>query len=87
MVEMTSEEILPLITEAIVEVLPELDGHPFTESDSLEDLGADSMDRAEIVMTVLERLDLEIPLVDTHGPRNLGELAELLGEKTSARAR
>ncbi|MEU8268264.1 acyl carrier protein [Sphaerisporangium sp. NPDC049002] len=83
---MRSEEILPLITEAIVEVLPELEGHAFTESNSLEGLGANSMDRAEIVMLVLERLDLEIPLVDTFGPQNLGELAQHLSEKTSVRA-
>ncbi|MFF0836628.1 MULTISPECIES: acyl carrier protein [unclassified Streptomyces] len=84
---MKSEEILPLITEAIVEVLPELEDHGFTESDSLDALGANSMDRAEIVMLVLERLDLEIPLIDTFGPQNLGELAQLLSEKTSVRAR
>jgi polyketide biosynthesis acyl carrier protein len=87
MVEMRSEEILPLITEAIVEVLPELEGDVFTESDSLEGIGANSMDRAEIVMLVLERLDLEIPLVDTCGPQNLGELAQRLSEETSVRAR
>ncbi|GGP81755.1 MULTISPECIES: acyl carrier protein [Streptomyces] len=80
---MKSEEILPLIHEAIVEVLPELDGHDFQETDSLDALGANSMDRAEIVMIVLEAMNLEIPLVDTFGPQNLGELARHLADKTA----
>ncbi|MGW0548124.1 acyl carrier protein [Streptomyces altiplanensis] len=83
---MTKEETFPLITEAIREILPELADHAFQDSDSLEDLGANSMDRAEIVMTVLEEMDLEIPLVDTYGPRNLGELAERLSEIAAVRA-
>ncbi len=83
---MTKEETFPLITEAIREILPELADHTFQASDSLEDLGANSMDRAEIVMIVLEAMDLEIPLVDTYGPRNLGELAERLSEIAAVRA-
>ncbi|MEV0689374.1 acyl carrier protein [Streptomyces sp. NPDC050388] len=83
---MTKEEIFPLITEAIREILPELADHTFQDSESLEDLGANSMDRAEIVMIVLEEMDLEVPLVDTYGPRNLGELAERLSDIAAVRA-
>ncbi|MDJ0460310.1 acyl carrier protein [Streptomyces sp. H27-C3] len=83
---MTKEEVFSLIAEAIREVLPELEGRPFQHSDSLDDLGANSMDRAEIVMMVLEGMDLEIPLVETYGPHNLGELAQHLSDKAGAKA-
>jgi polyketide biosynthesis acyl carrier protein len=75
---MGKEEVLVLITGAMREILPDLQDHDFRESDSMDDLGANSMDRAEIVMTVLERMSLNIPLVETFGPHNLGELAEHL---------
>jgi polyketide biosynthesis acyl carrier protein len=74
----TDPRVLAVIVETVREVLPELGDRPLDEADSLEALGANSMDRAEIVMTVLERLDLTIPLVETHGPANIGALARLL---------
>ncbi|WP_431040583.1 acyl carrier protein [Streptomyces sp. P1-3] len=83
---MTKEETFSLIAEAIREILPELADRDLTDADTLDDLGADSMDRAEIVMTVLEGMDLDIPLVETHGPRNLGELAQHLSGKAAVKA-
>jgi polyketide biosynthesis acyl carrier protein len=80
---MKSEEIMPLIHESIIEVLPELQDHDFQDTESLDGLGANSMDRAEIVMTVLERMNLQIPLVETFGPRDLGELARHLSEQSA----
>lgn len=79
---MNKTEVLALIVTAAKEVMPELAGRSPTESDSLVELGANSLDRAEIVMAVLERMDLDISLVDTHGPADLGELAELLSRKS-----
>lgn len=77
----SAAEILVYIKEAVCELYPELKSHNFSPDESLSDLGANSMDRAEIVMSVLERIDLSIPLIDTFGPENIGELALLLSEK------
>jgi polyketide biosynthesis acyl carrier protein len=60
------------------EVVPGLDDHIFVESDQLKDLGANSVDRAEIAMLVQESLLLSVPRVKLLGPKNIGELAELL---------
>lgn len=79
---MTSKvEILGLIARSTREILPGLDDHQFTESDRLVDLGANSVDRSEIVMMVQEALSLSIPRVELFGPRNIGELAELFFQK------
>ncbi|GHC53207.1 acyl carrier protein [Streptomyces flavofungini] len=84
---MTKDKTFTLITEAVREILPELADRDLSESDTLDALGANSMDRAEIVMTVLEEMDLDIPLVETHGPQNLGELAQHLSDTAAAKAR
>ena len=42
------------------------------------------MDRAAIVMMVLEALALKIPRTEVFGPNNIGELADLLHKKLHA---
>ena len=80
----TREQILEIIAEHTREILPELDGQDIGPSDRLVELGANSVDRAEILMRVQESLDLTVPRVELYGPRNIGELAELLFEKLNA---
>ncbi len=75
------DDLLNVIGQAVRTVMPELESHTFLRNDSLEALGANSMDRADIVMLVLEVLRLQILRTDTLGPANLGELADLLDEK------
>jgi len=79
---MNIEEIIELIKESACEVIPELEKTHITMEDSLENLGANSMERADITMLVLERMNLRIPLIETLGPTNIGELAGLLNEKS-----
>jgi polyketide biosynthesis acyl carrier protein len=79
---MNTDKIFDLIVQSTREVIPEMAHHSFTRADRLQDLGANSVDRAEIVMMVLEALSLQIPRVEVFGPRNIGELADLLLEKT-----
>jgi polyketide biosynthesis acyl carrier protein len=78
---MNSEQIFRLLCENIREVLQGLEDHTFSRGERLAELGANSVDRSEIVMMTLEKLDLRIPLVETFGPRNIGELADLLSSK------
>ncbi len=75
---MKPEEILDVIARCAREVVPELRDHVFRGDDRLQDLGANSVDRAEIIVMVLEQLSLNIPRVETFGPDNVGELARLL---------
>lgn len=78
---MNAQEIFQMITRHTCEVLPELEDHDFKETDSLKDLGANSVDRSEIVMMTLESLSLNIPLIVIAQAENMGELAALLHEK------
>lgn len=81
---MSNEDIFRLITDCARRVLPSTEAHPFCRSDRLADLGATSMDRAEILMLTLESLSLNIPRTDLAGPRNMGELADLLHARLGA---
>jgi polyketide biosynthesis acyl carrier protein len=78
---MTIKEVLDLIARHTREILPGLESHQFTPSDRLVDLGANSVDRAEIAMMVQESLGLSVPRVELFGPKNIGELAELFLQK------
>jgi len=78
---MTKAELLELIAKHAREILPGLDGHDFVASDRLVDLGANSVDRAEISMLLQESLGLSVPRIELFGPKNIGELADLFLRK------
>ena len=79
-----NDRIVALIVAEIRETVPELSGQPIARADSMADLGVDSIERSEIILAVMEQLGLKIPLVELHGPRNIGELADLLHAKSAA---
>jgi polyketide biosynthesis acyl carrier protein len=82
---MKRAKVLDLIAQHAREVVPGLDHHVFAPSDRLAELGANSVDRAEIAMLVQESLGLIVPRVELFGPTNIGELADLLVSKLDAR--
>ncbi len=81
---MTKMELLDLIAQMTREILPGLEAHQFVASDRLVDLGANSVDRAEIAMLLQELVGLSIPRVELFGPKNIGELADLFLQKLNA---
>lgn len=82
---MTHQQIFDLITQHSGEVVPSLESHSFKATDSLRELGANSIDRAEIIMMTLEALQLSVPLIETAQAENIGELAAILAGKLEAR--
>ncbi|PEP90340.1 poly(3-hydroxyalkanoate) depolymerase [Bacillus wiedmannii] len=78
---MNKQEIFELVINNIREVLPELEGHSFQPMDQLVNLGANSVDRVEIILMTMEELELRIPRVELSGANNIGELVEVLYEK------
>ncbi|AOY83399.1 acyl carrier protein [Moorena producens JHB] len=78
---MSKEQVLKLITKYTREVAPELEEVPLEPTDSLKNLGIDSVNRAEIIMMVMEDLSLNIPRVEFAGANNIGELADLFAAK------
>lgn len=81
---MTHAQLVELIAQHTREIVPGLDAHPFVAADRLADLGANSVDRAEIAMLVQESLGLSVARVELFGPKNIGELADLFVKKLHA---
>ena len=75
---MSKQAIFEIIVGHAREVVPGLDAHQFKETDSLRALGANSIDRADIIMMTLESLELNMPLVEMAKADNIGELAGLI---------
>ncbi|MEV5432447.1 acyl carrier protein [Streptomyces sp. NPDC052701] len=80
---MSQTRVFDLIVEHTREVIPELEEHRFAPTDSLRDLGANSIDRAEIIVMTLESLSASIPLVELADAKNIGELADLIHDKSA----
>jgi polyketide biosynthesis acyl carrier protein len=78
---MTRQDILGLIARHTGEVLPRLRNHAFQSTDSLKDLGANSVDRSEIIMMTLESLSVRVPLIEMAKAKNIGELADIIHAK------
>jgi polyketide biosynthesis acyl carrier protein len=81
---MTKQELIELIGNKTREVIHGLANHEFGATDRLVDLGANSVDRAEIVTLVQEALLLKIPRIELFGPTNIGELADVFLKKLNA---
>lgn len=75
---MDRDSILAILVEQIRTVEPELEGRPIGATDSMAALGIDSVSRQEVLILAMERLGLDLPMVQLFGPKNLGELAQLL---------
>jgi polyketide biosynthesis acyl carrier protein len=75
------ENLLQTIRESILEIFPTLSSTQITEEDSLKNLGANSIDRAEIIMLTLGRLQLKVPLVLFAPAKNIGALIDIFDQE------
>lgn len=64
------KDIFQLIARHSCELIQNLEGHELKPEDPLEDLGAHSVDRAEIIIMTLEAFSLQIPCVELFGTTN-----------------
>ncbi len=76
--------IFRIISQHTTTVIPALEHHEFRPHDSLRDLGANSIDRSEILMMTLESLSASIPLVAFARAENMGDLAAIIHERLAA---
>lgn len=81
---MDKAQVFALIKQNLIDVLPELENRNISIQDSLRDLGANSVDRAEILVKTLAALKLKVPLVDLGQAKNIEELVDIILSKVSA---
>ena len=74
-------EIINVIKENLFGILPELDKERVSNDDSFVDLGANSVDRAELLMLTLERLNVEVSRIEFVSAQTINHLADLIMKK------
>lgn len=78
---MNRKEIFEVFKQNIYEVVPEIEGVKITIEDSLQDLGANSIDRAEIIMSTLESVKVSIPMVEFGKLKTIREIIEIIATR------
>jgi len=71
------EKIFAVLKENTLRTLPDVVPNDVTIDGSLTDLGANSIDRVEIVMNSLQELQLKIPVPELHGLKNVRAVVDL----------
>lgn len=78
---MNKDQIFEMIKKNIIDVVPELSNRTITIQDSMRELGANSIDRAEILIKSMSDLQMKAPLAEFAQAKNLEELATLFLQK------
>lgn len=81
---MTKHEVFNIIRDNVLTILPDLTPDAVTIDGRMKDLGANSIDRMEIVTKSMEDLVVQVPLVELGGVSNIRGLVDLLYERKSA---
>ena len=79
----TREEITAAVSGAVGQILPVVEPEEVRGDRHLKDLGADSLERVEIIMQVLDRLGVRIPLAEFASLPDIDAMVDLL-ERRSA---
>lgn len=78
---MSENTIINILKVNVLEIFPELPEEAITFDKSLKDLGANSVDRMDIIVKTMEALEIKVPMVEIAQARNIGELVELFNQK------
>lgn len=80
---MKKDEIFQVIKNNTMNILPNLSTEIITIEKRLKDLGANSIDRMEILVNSMEDLNIKIPLIELGMANNIKELVDVLYKKIS----
>lgn len=78
---MTKDEIFLIVKKNILAIMPELAEFTVTIDANLKNLGANSLDRSEIVMQSMRDLKLKLTLVELSKAKDIQGLIDVFYEK------
>ncbi len=78
---MTKTDVFVLVQKNILEILNNLTFENIKPDISMHDLGANSIDRVDVIVKTMADLSLKVPLVDFGHARKIGELVDTFYEK------
>lgn len=77
---MTKDEIFAVIRRHLIEVVPELADSQINPEHSMRDLGANSIDRMDVVIAAQDELGIKVPASDLARADDLRSLSEIFSE-------
>jgi polyketide biosynthesis acyl carrier protein len=75
------QEIIKTIRKNLADIIPELVEPDISADTSFTDMGANSIDRSELIMLTLEHFNLNIPRIEFVGANTINQLADLIDSK------
>jgi polyketide biosynthesis acyl carrier protein len=75
---LTTDDVFAVVRATVLEVLPDLDAAQIRIDGTLSDLGANSIDRADIVTMAQERLGIVVPVTQFRAVADIWSLVEVL---------
>ncbi|EZH71956.1 acyl carrier protein [Aquimarina atlantica] len=81
---MSKEHVFEVVKNVIVEVLPDIKPDQIHIEKNLRELGANSIDRMEVVTMSMEELDLKIPLMSFAQVSDIQGMVDVLTENYMA---
>lgn len=76
---MERKEILEILKGVLAEIM-DIDTANISEADSLKALGANSIDRADIIVTTIEECSAKIPMMKFSDAKNIGGIIDVILE-------
>ena len=77
---MSKEQVFEAVKKVIMEVLTDVESGAITIERNLKELGANSIDRMEVVTMSMEELGLKLPLMSFSQVSNIEGLVDVLTE-------
>jgi polyketide biosynthesis acyl carrier protein len=81
------DRVFAVVCEQVASVVPGAQRATLTPATSLRALGANSLDRLDVVVGCLDDLDADVPAQSLGGLDGLGELAEAIAREIAGVAR
>ncbi len=76
------KQVVGLIKENLFEIIPELSETDISLDESFVEMGANSVDRGELITLTLERLNLEVSRIHFVRAQTINELADMIISKS-----
>jgi acyl carrier protein len=80
---MTREEIFTVIQSNMRMIIPAIDGQEITDTKSMRDYGADSLEMVEVVSRSMKQLKIKVPRARLVPVTNLKELVDVFEEEAA----
>lgn len=77
---MNKNEVFEIIKENILEILPDVEESDITLENSLKTLGANSIDRMDIIVDTMNAMKVKVPMVEFGKANCIGDIITIICE-------